>query len=210
VFAHAIGGAHGAESGANGHHHAELPRAAGRAAGHDGDKGGTGSKGDPAAAGHAIIARAWTRKILSAAPRMRLYLPKQEQPIGFAHAPSGCVGKVRCLFPKCVRGLSRVLAIEGLRGTVTEPERRFFLALLMNATTRPALLALVAQRFPEEAPVEIVLRWAEELSELSDYGITILDASFPETLEIAREAQPEIFMAALRHFMKGGRKLPPP
>ena len=57
--------------------------------------------------------------------------------------------------------------------------------------------------------MEIVLRWAEELAEMSDYGITILDASFPETLEMAGEAQPEIFMAALRHFMKGGKKLPP-
>ena len=57
--------------------------------------------------------------------------------------------------------------------------------------------------------MEIVLRWAEELTEVSDYDITILDASFPETLEIAGEAQPELFMAALRHFMKGGRKLPP-
>ena len=55
----------------------------------------------------------------------------------------------------------------------------------------------------------IILRWAEELAEMSDYDITILDASFPETLEIAGEAQPELFMAALRHFMKGGRKLPP-
>ena len=67
----------------------------------------------------------------------------------------------------------------------------------------------MAQRFPDEAPAEIVLRWAEELAEMSDYGITILDASFPETLEIAGKAQPELFMAALRHFMKAGRKLPP-
>lgn len=100
-------------------------------------------------------------------------------------------------------------AIKGLRGMVTEPEHRFFLALLMNAPTRADLLALVAQRFPDEAPVEIVLRWAEELAEVSEYGITILDASFPETLEIAGEAQPELFMAALKHFMKGGKKLPP-
>ena len=57
--------------------------------------------------------------------------------------------------------------------------------------------------------MEIVLRWAEELAEVSDYGIAILDASFPEPLEIAGKAQPEFFMAALRHFMKGGRKLPP-
>ena len=79
----------------------------------------------------------------------------------------------------------------------------------MNAPTRADLLALVAQRFPKEAPLEIVLRWAEELAEESDYGITILDASFPETLKIAGEAQPGLFMAALRHFMKGGKKLPP-
>ena len=55
--------------------------------------------------------------------------------------------------------------------------------------------------------MEIVLRWAKELAEVSEYDITILDASFAETLEIAGEAQPELFMAALRHFMKGGRKL---
>ena len=79
----------------------------------------------------------------------------------------------------------------------------------MNAPTRADLLALVAQRFPDEAPVEIVLRWAEELAEVSDYGITILEASFPVTLEIAGEAQPELFTAALKHFMKGDRKLPP-
>jgi hypothetical protein len=99
--------------------------------------------------------------------------------------------------------------IKGLRRMVTEPEHRFFLALLMNAPTRSDLLALVAQRFPDEAPVETVLRWAEELAEVSICGITILDASFPGTLKIAGEAQPEFFMAALRHFMKGGKKLPP-
>ena len=55
--------------------------------------------------------------------------------------------------------------------------------------------------------METALRWAEELAEMSDYGITILDASFSVTLKIAGEAQPELFMAALRHFMKGGRKL---
>ncbi len=43
--------------------------------------------------------------------------------------------------------------IKSLRSTIIEPEHRFFLALLMNAPTRADLLALVAQRFPKEAPV---------------------------------------------------------
>src|SRR4051812_39363565 len=70
--------------------------------------------------------------------------------------------------------------IRGLRSTIIEPEHRFFLALLMNAPTRDDLFALVAQRFPRQSPVDVVLRWAEELMEISDTGITILDASFPE------------------------------
>jgi hypothetical protein len=99
--------------------------------------------------------------------------------------------------------------IRGLRSTIIEPEHRFFLALLMNAPTRDDLFALVAQRFPRQSPVDVVLRWAEELMEISDTGITILDASFPETLEVDGEARPDLFLAAFRHFLKGDKKLPP-
>src|SRR5215217_1446268 len=74
--------------------------------------------------------------------------------------------------------------IRSLRGMVGEPEHRFFLALLMNAPTRDDLLALVAQRFPAEAPAATVLRWVEALTDVSDQGVTILDASFPEALEV--------------------------
>ncbi len=98
--------------------------------------------------------------------------------------------------------------IKGMRSTIAEPEHRFFLALLMNVPTRADLLALVAQRFPNEAPVETVLRWALELEEESDFGPSILDACFPETLDIAYEDQSALFIAALRHFMVGGKKVP--
>jgi hypothetical protein len=98
--------------------------------------------------------------------------------------------------------------IKGLRGAIAEPEHRFFLALLMNAPTRADLLALVARRFPETAPMETVLRWAEELMEVSDYGVSIMDASLPETWDIAIQVPPELFLAALRHFMEGGKKRP--
>ena len=47
-----------------------------------------------------------------------------------------------------------------------------------------------------------------ELGEETESGIAILDAHFPEDFEIAAEEQPELFMAALRHFIVGGKKVP--
>jgi len=98
--------------------------------------------------------------------------------------------------------------IKDLRGAIAEPEHRFFLALLMNAPTRSDLLALVARRFPDTAPLETVLRWAGELMVVSDYGVSIMDAALPETWDIAIPVPPALFLAALRHFMEGGRKRP--
>ena len=99
--------------------------------------------------------------------------------------------------------------IKGLRTTVVEPEHRFFLALLMNAPTRADLLALVAQRFLGEAAAAVVLRWVEELTDVSDDGATILGTVFPETLDVESEAQADLFLTAFRYFMERGGKLPP-
>src|SRR6476659_4488625 len=66
--------------------------------------------------------------------------------------------------------------IKGLRSTIIESEHRFFLALLMNAPTRDDLFSLVKQRFPKQPPATVVMRWAEELMEMSESGVTILDA----------------------------------
>jgi predicted metal-dependent enzyme (double-stranded beta helix superfamily) len=99
--------------------------------------------------------------------------------------------------------------IKGLRSTITNPDHRFFLALLMNSPTRADLFALVKQRYPRQTPNNAVLRWASELMEVSDEGVTILDASFPETIEVAGDDRPALFLAALQHFMKRDEKLPP-
>jgi len=98
--------------------------------------------------------------------------------------------------------------IKDLRSSIAEPEHRFFLALLMNVPARADFLKLVAQRFPDAPPAETVLRWVEELAEVSEDGISVLDAIFPATLNIALEDQPELFVAALRHFMRGRSKAP--
>lgn len=98
--------------------------------------------------------------------------------------------------------------IKGMRSQITEPEHRFFLALLMNVATRADLLALVAQRSAEETAVETVLRWAEELMQITEHGTVMLDALFPASLSLEIEDQPEVFIAALRHFLVGGKKQP--
>lgn len=98
--------------------------------------------------------------------------------------------------------------IRSLRGTIVEPEHRFFLALLMNAPTRKDLLALVAHRFADEKPAATVLRWASELTEVSDQGVTMLDAAFPDALEVEADAQPELLLAAFKYFFAREKKLP--
>ncbi len=98
--------------------------------------------------------------------------------------------------------------IKNMRSAVGEPEHRFFLALLMNAPTRGDLLDLVAQRFPKQKPTEVVARWAEELLELTEEGVSILDAAFPESIETDLESQPELFLTAFRYFLNKDKKLP--
>jgi hypothetical protein len=104
-------------------------------------------------------------------------------------------------------GLRRDL-IKNMRSSVLVPEHRFFLALLMNAPTREDLLALVKRRFPKPGAVETVMRWAQELAVLTEEGVELLDARFPETLAADLEDQPELFLGALRYFLTGGKQLP--
>lgn len=99
--------------------------------------------------------------------------------------------------------------IKNLRSTVLEPEHRFFLALLMNAPTRAHLLALVERRFRKEAAIDVVMRWAQELTEVTESGLTMLDALFPETIACDDGEQLELFLAAFRHFLTRDKKLPP-
>ena len=91
--------------------------------------------------------------------------------------------------------------IAAFRSSITEAGHRFFLALL-NVPTRAEFLGLVAQRYPGEE-TETILRWVEELTEVSDFGTSILDAEFPSEVDVAEEEQPEVFLEALRYFLEG-------
>jgi hypothetical protein len=92
--------------------------------------------------------------------------------------------------------------ISQMRHFIVNPEHRFFLALLMNVQNRKDILTLVAQRFPGASPIETILGWAEELVEPNDFGISLLDASFPETLDIDIQEQSQLFVDALKDALE--------
>jgi hypothetical protein len=93
--------------------------------------------------------------------------------------------------------------LSAMRSSITEVEHRFFLALLLNVPTRSDILKMIAQRHPGK-PMATILRWAAELMELSEEGAWLLDAQFPEELNIPLEEQPGLFLASLRNFIGGG------
>jgi len=56
------------------------------------------------------------------------------------------------------------------RSIVSEPDHRFFFALLLNIDDREHILELVRQRFPDQDAVEKVLDWIFDLSETRVLG----------------------------------------
>ncbi|MCX8238998.1 MAG: hypothetical protein OSB05_09275 [Akkermansiaceae bacterium] len=93
--------------------------------------------------------------------------------------------------------------ISQMRYHIDNPEHRFFFALLMNVQNRSDIHALITERFPDQSPIETILGWAEELIEPTDFGITLLDAVFPESLGVAIEEQFDLLIAALKHALAG-------
>ena len=93
--------------------------------------------------------------------------------------------------------------ISQMRHFIINPEHRFFLALLINVQNRADILALVTRRFPGSSPIDTILGWAEELVEPNDFGITLLDAAFPETPNIDFEEQSRLLIDALKYALEG-------
>ncbi|MDE0827067.1 MAG: hypothetical protein OSA48_09710 [Akkermansiaceae bacterium] len=100
-------------------------------------------------------------------------------------------------------------SIAQMRYHIDDPDHRFFLALLMNVPTRKDIHALISERFPDQSPIETILSWAEELIEPTDFGLTLLDAAFPETLNVAIEAQSNLLIVALKYALKEGSESKP-
>lgn len=75
-------------------------------------------------------------------------------------------GQLVNLLPPVLAEKQREKVLIDLREHVTEPELRFFLALLLNLPHRALVLDMVRRRFPEREPVETVCDWMAELSNI--------------------------------------------
>lgn len=89
-------------------------------------------------------------------------------------------GKVADHFAAVFLAQDRHDRLVDLRGAITDPELRFFLALLLNVDDRQAILALVRQRFPGEDARGKILGWCGALARTR-----VMGASLPNALGVA-------------------------
>jgi hypothetical protein len=98
-------------------------------------------------------------------------------------------------------------AIVAMRASVSDPDLRFFLALLLNIPDRKRILEMIAESY-QGPPIVNVQKWALEFLQQDEESCWILDAQFPEGVSVSEEDRPGLFLAALGYFIEGG-KLPP-
>ncbi len=70
----------------------------------------------------------------------------------------------------------KIQEIISRRGYVTNPEHRFFFALLLNVTGKKRILSLIKERFPDAEPIEKILDWTTELAQTKVFGSNIPNA----------------------------------
>jgi hypothetical protein len=95
------------------------------------------------------------------------------------------------------------------RQLVKEPEQRFFLALLLNLREQRRILEVVRSAFPEQQPVEAILRWVGELAKLDAIHEWVAQASKanvgrdePRILDVRMD---ETSMAVVRCLLEGAK-----
>jgi len=128
-----------------------------------------------------------------------------DQVYGVFQKKHGVLSKgMQATLDECVR---RDL-IKSMRCGISDPEHRFFLALLLNVPTRGDIFALVEQRFPEIPAHGTIMRWLEELLEEAESGVTILDALFPQEWDVDPDNQAEVFLSGISRILNGSADLP--
>jgi hypothetical protein len=105
-------------------------------------------------------------------------------------------GAIAETLPQVFAHRERVNDITRRRGYVTDPEHRFFLALLMNVDGRDRIFSLIKQRFPDADPLDKVLDWSFELAQTRVIGVNI-----PNALGIADFNEIDLFF--LENLLKG-------
>lgn len=85
------------------------------------------------------------------------------------------------------------------RSFVTNPEHRFFMALLMNVDNRERIFSLIRQRFSDADPLEKVLDWVFDLAETRVVGVEKSNAlGIPDFGDVE--------MSVLENLLKGKDK----
>lgn len=82
------------------------------------------------------------------------------------------------------------------RGYVTNPEHRFFFALLLNVDGRNRILALVKERFPDAEPIDKILDWTHDLAQTRVVGVNT-----PNALGI--EKFDDVDLSILENLLRG-------
>jgi hypothetical protein len=93
------------------------------------------------------------------------------------------------VFPRVFEHLEKQDEIIRRRGFITDPEHRFFLALLMNVDGRERIFSLVRERFPEYDPLDKVLDWTFDLAQTR-----VLGENLPNALGIADFDDTDLFV----------------
>ncbi len=75
------------------------------------------------------------------------------------------------------------------RDFVTNPEHRFFMALLLNIDDRDRIFGLIKHRFPDADPIEKILDWVFDLAETRVVGVDT-----PNALGIPEFGDAEMFV----------------
>ena len=84
------------------------------------------------------------------------------------------------VFPQVFAHLEKLDGILRQRSFVTDPEHRFFLALLLNVEGRTRIFSLIKDRFPASEPLDKVLDWTFDLAQTR-----VLGQNIPNALGIA-------------------------
>jgi hypothetical protein len=99
---------------------------------------------------------------------------------------------------EALTGIAREQAIVGLRRKLRSPDDRFFLALLMSFRRANEFFPLIAVRYPNQQPEDVVIDWLRRLAEVPDP-----DAPDRRVFGVAPD---EGVFKAMRH-MVGGRSV---
>ncbi|HEY8561225.1 MAG TPA: hypothetical protein VIL74_12690 [Pyrinomonadaceae bacterium] len=80
------------------------------------------------------------------------------------------------VFPKVFAHFDKLDEILRRRAYLTDPEHRFFLALLLNVEGRERIFSLVKERFPDKDPLDKVLDWSFDLAQTRVLGEKVPNA----------------------------------